>query len=306
MARTPGTHPRVASLYLLVAAAAVVLHADAQRDCNAETLACGDSATCNQCVAASEDVFVDCVAGIDLEFGSCEYTEQQACCLNEASGVDCIGDQVTFEFFECLYDNTELCDGGWTCSGTTGDGGDTTPAPAAASGTDTPVAGGAGDGAETVEPTPAAAPSETSAPAAAGGDEGTVMPTVAGDRGGDASPSDTTAPAAAPATDGGETMMPTTADERLTFAPYSDDDGGMPGAPSDTTTAPAAADGGAEAVMPTAADGDRALDITPAPSSRTAAMPSETTTTSMAGESETMSPTAAGDGDRDLDTTPFP
>ncbi|CAN0500884.1 unnamed protein product, partial [Ectocarpus sp. 12 AP-2014] len=240
MARTPGTRPRLASLYLLIAATAVVLHADAQ-ECTEDTViqACDESEVCLECTAVTTDgTFLDCLLGIDAAFGSCEFTEQAACCLNDVAGIDCVSDLATFEFLECLYDLAEPCDVSLTCSGDTTDGGDTTPAPAAASGTGTPVAGGAG-GAETMMP---AAPSDTTAPAAAPAADGaeTMMPTVAADGGRPAAPSDTTAPAAAPAADGAETTMPTVAA-----------DGGRPAAPSDTT-APAGS-GGAETMMPSAA-----------------------------------------------------
>ncbi|CAN0492787.1 unnamed protein product, partial [Ectocarpus sp. 12 AP-2014] len=234
MARTPGTRPRLASLYLLIAATAVVLHADAQ-ECTEDTViqACDESEVCLECTAVTTDgTFLDCLLGIDAAFGSCEFTEQAACCLNDVAGIDCVSDLATFEFLECLYDLAEPCDVSLTCSGDTTDGGDTTPAPAAASGTGTPVAGGdGGAGGQTLAPAPTgdgggggrpsgptAAPAPggpgTSTPAGAGGAE-TMMP---------AAPSDTTAPAAAPAADGAETMMPTVAA-----------DGGRPAAPSDTT-----------------------------------------------------------------------
>ncbi|CAN0103421.1 unnamed protein product, partial [Ectocarpus sp. 13 AM-2016] len=309
MARTPATHPRLASLYLLVAVTLVLLHADAQRDCTAPSQACVESGVCTECTFfISGDSFVDCAAGIGAEIGSCEYTEQLACCVNEVSGIDCVGDPVTFEFLECFYDPTEACDGDWTCSGDTTNGGDTTPAPVAASGTDTPVAGGGGGGgAETTAPaaptatTTSAGIDDTMAPSATDGGESpapTASTTSAG-------VDDTMAPSSA---DGGVEPAPTATTTSAgvddTMAP-SATDGGMSPAPTASTNST----GGEETMAPSSADGDRALDITPAPSPAAALPSATTTTTSMAGESETietMAPTAAGDGDRDMDVTPSP
>ncbi|CAM9619700.1 unnamed protein product, partial [Ectocarpus fasciculatus] len=77
----------------------------------------GESEFCVECqtIAASQPV-VDCLSGIDAELGSCEFTDQAACCLSEASGIDCVADPTTVDFFDCLYDQLDLCDGGWTCS----------------------------------------------------------------------------------------------------------------------------------------------------------------------------------------------
>ncbi|CAM9984963.1 unnamed protein product [Ectocarpus sp. 6 AP-2014] len=252
MARTPGTHPRLASLYLLVAATAVVLHADAQLvECTeaAVTQACDESDICLECTAViTGGSFSDCLSGIDATIGSCEFTEQAACCLNEVSGIDCVSDLATFEFFECVYDLADPCDASLTCSG------DTTPAPAAASGTGTPVAGGGG-GAETLAPTPGAG--RPTAPTASPADGGTGRPTAPTASPADGGTGRPTAPTAAPADGGaGRPTAPTAAPAdggagRPTAPTAAPADGGT-GRPTAPTAAPA--DGGAgRPTAPTAA-----------------------------------------------------
>ncbi|CAB1108985.1 unnamed protein product [Ectocarpus sp. CCAP 1310/34] len=183
-----------------------------------------ESDVCTECTFfTSGNSFVDCLAGIGAEIGSCEYTEQLACCLNEVSGIDCLSDPVTFEFFEYFYDPTEACDGGWTCSGDITNGGDTTPAPAAAFGTDTPVAG-RGGGAETTAP---AAPTATTT--SAGVDD--IMASSATDGGVSSAPTASTTSAGVD-----DTMAPSSAD------------GGVEPPPTATTTSA----GGDEAMFSTA------------------------------------------------------
>lgn len=115
--------------------------------CLDETAACFDSPFCWDCVAQFADSSDFCgdlypVLVVDAGTGAadeCEIASALYCCSFDASGQDCLGDEVTTDFFRCgLLEGSGCVLSDSPCSGGSGvsDGSDgvpaTTPAPAPA------------------------------------------------------------------------------------------------------------------------------------------------------------------------------
>lgn len=173
-----------------------------------------DDETCAACLAVDGEILSECALAIDFtNLDACEGQAANLCCFNEATGLDCVGNDAFWDYFTC--GGVDLACDERTCGAGTGVGGGTPPTPSTTAATPAPAA----DVPETVAPTatadgtvaPAEAGSMTAAPNSASflSSEDTPEPTPATEGGGGGG-------------DGVTTLEPTSAAERaitITAAP---------------------------------------------------------------------------------------
>ena len=103
-------HATTAAVFLRLVSASTSLPSSSTGDvCPDETAACFDSPFCWDCVAQfadSSDFCEDLYPVLAVEAGTgatdeCEIASALYCCSFDASGQDCLGDEVTMEFFRC-------------------------------------------------------------------------------------------------------------------------------------------------------------------------------------------------------------
>lgn len=137
-------------------------------DCTDQVADCQGDTTCLACItvpADNFDAYNDCVEAVD--FAQQEYCSAESdsiCCYEVASGLDCVSNEVFYDYLQCFYEGaTYDCE--WSCGA--GEGGasptpstTTTPAPVIADPTPAPV--GTPDDGPT--PAPVGAPDDTTAP----------------------------------------------------------------------------------------------------------------------------------------------
>eukprot|EP00752_Nemacystus_decipiens_P006911 g6205.t1 len=134
-------HTTTAAVLLRLVSATTSVPSSSSEVCPDETAACYDSPFCWDCVAQFADSSDFCgdlypVLAVDAGTGGtdeCEVASALYCCSFDASGQDCLGDEVTMDFFRCgLLEESGCVLSESPCSGVS-DGTDTglsTPAPA--------------------------------------------------------------------------------------------------------------------------------------------------------------------------------